>query len=160
MTSAELVSKMTNPWTFKFYCLQKLPSLAFWGVKVNSLDAKGAVTSAKYKWTNTNPFKSMYFSALCGAAELSTGLPFMYHMMEKGQFSYLVVGFSSKFNKKAVGNIQFKCEDGDKIGAMINSLASKPGNSDTITVTAKAINESNEVVAEFEVLWSIKYKGI
>ncbi|HMP31101.1 MAG TPA: hypothetical protein PKD85_15960 [Saprospiraceae bacterium] len=63
---------MTNGWKFRLFAISKLPSLIFWGVKLHSFTDEKCTTSINYGWSNTNPFKSMYFATMIGAAELST----------------------------------------------------------------------------------------
>ncbi len=65
---------IVHPLKYRFYMLWRLPSLIFWGVKVARIDETASTVTLKHKWTNQNPFGSVYFSALNGAAELSTGI--------------------------------------------------------------------------------------
>jgi hypothetical protein len=155
----KLINNMTNRLKFWLFAFSKLPSLAFWGVKLDSFSTEKCVTSVKYGWSNTNPFKSMYFATMIGAAELSTGLPVMYAINGEGQTSMLVVSAGGKFFKKAVGKIRFECTEYAKFRLFFDDLKSEIGKSGTIVMVSKAFNEQDELVGEFEFTWSLKYKG-
>lgn len=155
----KFISSMTNPVKFKLFALSKLPSLIFWGVKLGSFSQKKCVTTIKYGWSNTNPFKSMYFATMIGAAELSTGLPVMYTIHGEGKTSMLVVCVGGKYYKKAVGRIRFECTEMNIFRDFFDKLKEKTGNTGTITLHSKAFNEQDELVGEFEFTWSLKYNG-
>ena len=84
-------NKMTNPLIFWFAMLVKLPSAVFWRLKVKKLDPSSCEVTIPYFWRTQNPFKSIYFAALAGAAELSTGALCQLAIAGKGSFSMLVV---------------------------------------------------------------------
>ena len=139
--------------------IPKLPSLIFWGVKLHSFTDEKCTTSINYGWSNTNPFKSMYFATMIGAAELSTGLPVMYTIHGEGKTSMLVVNVGGSYYKKAVGNIRFECSDMTQFRLFFDDLKKEIGNKGTITLRSKAYNEKDELVGEFEFTWSLKYNG-
>lgn len=156
------MSKISNillsPLKYKWFAFTKLPSLVFWGVKVSTLDDAKCVVKTKYGWTNQNPFKSMYFSALCGSAELSTGGLVMHHIEGKGNWSMLVTDFKANFSKKAVGVISFVCEDGLIVQDEIKTIMSSQTGTGTFDLHSTAINDKGETVASFVVSWSLKQK--
>lgn len=135
--------------------LWRLPSLVFWGIKLKYLSDNQCVVTIKQRWTNQNPFNSIYFSALNGAAELSTGLLFQLHLQEFEKYSMLVVSSKGLFKKKAKGRISFTCNDGDEIQKNILELKNS-GDFFTFTVISVGTDESNAVVGEFEFTWSVK----
>jgi hypothetical protein len=151
------IKSITNSWLAFFYMFQRLPSIAFWGVKVKNLSDKESLITIKHRWTNQNPFGSIYFSALSGAAELSTGVIVQLHLQGRPTFSMLVVHSESFFYKKAKGLIKFECNEGDKVFTLIESLSSS-GDSGEIVLNSKAIDENNIEVGNFKFKWSIKRK--
>lgn len=159
MTSKQLKyqRQITNPAIYFFFMLWRLPSLVFWGVKVKELSLKQSQITMKHSWKNQNPFGSIYFSALNGAAELSTGILVQLSLQDKEPYSMLVVESKSQFYKKAVGKIYFKCEDGDKLQAILPTL-SDSRNTATITLKSSAINEEHILVGEFYFTWSLLKK--
>lgn len=151
----QYLKKISNPVIYFFFMLWRLPSLVFWGVKLKYLSDNQCVVSIKQRWTNQNPFDSIYFSALNGAAELSTGLLFQLHLQEIQKYSMLVVTSKSQFKKKARGLITFTCNDGEHIQKKIFDMKN-PDDSFVFTVLSIARDEANNEIGEFEFTWSIK----
>lgn len=150
------LSKMTSPFIFWWAMLFRLPSAVFWKLKIKKLDAEACEVTVPYFWRSQNPFKSIYFAALAGAAELSTGALCQLSMAGKGRFSMLVVDFRAEYFKKADQLITFNCNQGQELATIIDQL--KPGESDTITMISTGINKNSEMVARFHVTWSFKKK--
>ena len=137
--------------------LHRLPSLVFWGVRVKALNEVGCTVVMKHRWTNQNPFGSIYFSALNGAAELSTGLLCQLHLQGTSSFSMLVVGSKSTFTRKAKGRIRFICEEGNMVSDAIYKLT-EAGMSTTFVLHSTAFNEEGQELANFEFTWSVMRK--
>lgn len=150
------LSKMTNPFIFWWAMLFKLPSAVFWRLKIKKLDQEACEVSIPYFWRSQNPFKSIYFAALAGAAELSTGALCQLSMAGKGKFSMLVVDFRAEYHKKADQKIIFSCNQGQELETMIDQL--QPGESNKLTMISTGINKDGEMVARFYVTWSFKKK--
>lgn len=151
------IRKMTHPVYFRAGMLLKLPSAAFWRLKVKSLSLEKCEITIPYSWRTQNPFKSIYFAAMAGAAELSTGALCQLGMAGKGRFSMLVVDFRAEYYKKADRKITFTCDQGSELLALIDSLA--VGDSDKLTMVSAGTNPEGEEVAKFFVTWSFKRKS-
>jgi len=149
--------KMCNPLIFWFAMLVKLPTAVFWRLKMVRLDREHCVVSIPYFWRSQNPFKSIYFAALAGAAELSTGALCQLALAGKGSFSMLVVDFRAEYSKKANTKIQFTCEQGAELFSLIDTL--KPGETNQLTMRSVGKNKSGEEVARFFITWSFKRKN-
>ena len=105
------LKKVNNSFLYRLFLIAKLPIAWISGLKVNKVTTEKAQISIRYKYLNQNPFKSMYFACQAMAAEMSTGLLAMGYIDSHSQeISMLVLDLSSKFNKKAVGKIQFVCD--------------------------------------------------
>lgn len=150
------LSKMTNPFIFWWAMLFKLPSAIFWRLKIKKLDQEACEVSIPYFWRSQNPFNSIYFAALAGAAELSTGALCQLSMAGKGKFSMLVVDFRAEYHKKADQKITFSCNQGQELQFIIDQL--QPGESNKLTMISTGINTDGEMVARFYVTWSFKKK--
>jgi len=136
----------------------KLPAAFICGVKLKDLNLNSCTTSVTLNWINKNPFKSIYFAVLAMAAELSTGA-LLLNLTKNNTYklSTLVVGMKANFTKKAIGNIQFTCNDINLIKHHLNkAIETKEGV--VFTLTSTGINKQNEPVARFEFDWSIKVK--
>ncbi len=121
------------------------------------LDREKCLVSITYFWRSQNPFKSIYFAALAGAAELSTGALCQLALAGKGAFSMLVVNFRAEFSKKANTKTTFTCEQGAEVFDLVASL--NPGESKQITMVSYGKNTSGEDVAQFFITWSFKRKS-
>lgn len=149
--------RMTNPFIFWFAMLIKLPSAIFWGLKVKTLSTTSCQVSIPYFWRSQNPFKSIYFAALAGAAELSTGAICQLALAGKGQFSMLVVDFRAEYSKKANSEITFTCDQGQELFSLIEAM--KTGETSQLTMVSSGKNTSRETVAKFYITWSFKRKS-
>ncbi|MBK8700595.1 MAG: DUF4442 domain-containing protein [Saprospiraceae bacterium] len=149
--------KITNPFIYFFFMLWRLPSLIFWGVKVRYLSDAVAIVTIKHKWTNQNPFGSVYFSALNGAAELSTGIMVQSFLQGLGPYSMLVVESNATFVKKAKGRITFTCEEGSRVNGIIYEME-KSGIAQSFWLTSTGTDEAGDVIGKFSFLWSLKKK--
>jgi hypothetical protein len=151
------IKKITNSFIFSFGMLKHLPSLFFWGVRVKALTQESSTVTIKHGWTNKNPFGSIYFSALAGAAELSTGILVQLHIQGNASYSMLVVESTAQFLKKAKGTILFICDQGSLVQQSIDQLnVHEPSNS--FVLHSKAIDESGIEVGHFTFTWSVKKK--
>jgi hypothetical protein len=144
----------TSGFKFSLYLLRYLPTLFFWGIKVSKVEDNFAEIRIGYSWRTKNPFRSIYFSALAGAAELSTGI-LVLNAVSKYNMSILVVGVKGKFYKKATGTISFVCNDGEVIkNAIQRSVETNQG--EIFTANTKGYNENKDIISEFELIWSVK----
>lgn len=148
---------MLQPWRFRWYLLTQLPSLAFWGVSMDVLDHQSCRVMLPFSWRTKNPFGSIYFSALAGAAELSTGALLLAHLMEKRPASMLVTHFEMDFVKKAATHCYFSCHDGDNIRESLSPLHQK-GDSAEIILYTTGRDEKGEIVARAAITWSIRIR--
>jgi Domain of unknown function (DUF4442) len=151
------IKAIMNPWKFNTMMGLKLPSLIFWGVKLKQLDSDKCIVSIPFRFTTQNPFGSIYFSALNGAAELSTGIPVQMMLAQFGPHSMLVTGFSATFVKKASTKTEFVCEQGAELLRFFEGLKS-PGDNGVITLNSRGYNTSGDEVCNMQVTWSIKKK--
>lgn len=142
---------------FWFAMLLKLPSAIFWKLRIRKLEIDTCEVTIPYFWRSQNPFKSIYFAALAGAAELSTGALCQLALAGKGSFSMLVVDFRAEYFKKANTKITFTCDQGTALFELIESM--EPGATDQLTMISTGKNSSGETVAKFYITWSFKRKS-
>jgi hypothetical protein len=149
---------VTNPISFTFFLLQKLPAAFFVGLKVHELTTTICVIKVRYSWFSKNPFKSMYFAAQAMAAEMSTGLLAFGQLYKRSpKVSMLVIRMEVNYMKKGTGMLYFTCEDGQAIQHCIqNAIETKQGQ--TLVCKSTGKNEEGEVIAEFFFTWSFKSK--
>ena len=155
MSQAEQFRKRCLSPFFRLFLLMRLPLAYLVGVKVKSFDSKEVRTTVKLNWLTKNPFKSLYFAVLQMAAELSTGLHLFQYLNKETQFSMLLVSVRSTFTKKAVGKIEFVCQEGIDAQEMVSKLM-KTNEGITKIFKVIALNALQQEVATFEFEWSCK----
>lgn len=144
----------------KWFFLNHLPLGFFVGLKLLEIDSNKAVVSIPFKYLNKNPFRSIYFSALSMAAELSTGVLAMASVYDvKEPISMLLLSMNAEFIKKAKTKVFFTCNDGKKIIDTINrSIKSNQG--ETINVFSEGHDINNNLIAKFQFTWTFKRKEL
>ena len=147
-----------KPSQINTFLLFKLPAAYFTGVRLKSISETSCVTSAKHRWINQNPFKSMFWAVQGMAAELSTGALVMSNIKDSGKsISMLVANNKASFTKKARGRITFTCNDGDLIREAINRTLAT-GEGQTCWMRSEGRDAQGDVVSKFEFEWTVKVK--
>lgn len=141
--------------SFWWYMLQNLPSVIFWGSRLKKLDLIECHTTVPFNYRSKNPFRSIYFSALSGTAELASGILCMLHLSDSPSISMLVTGFKADFSKKANQTVTMKCKEGKKISEAIDKLQVS-GDVETVLVPVTGYHPDGNIVATFEITWSFK----
>lgn len=154
----QLIETLNTPWKMRLFTLQRLPSLLFWGVKVQHANPYRADVSLPYSWFTQNPFRSIYFAAQCGAAEFSTGILALIALAGREPISMLVVNFQMEFIKKAVSTTVFTCDEGDRILQAVQQ-AVDTGEGQTVTVSSVGVQANGEVVSRATLTWTFKKKS-
>ena len=148
-----------SPLKQRLFYFKSLPMGLISGIKLIHLDEKKSTSEVPFRWSNKNPFKSMYFAVQSMAAELSTAAPAL--MALKGNeknIAYIIVDLKAEFFKKAQSKVTFSCLDYDKF---FNAISQLSQSDDKVTVTAKTVGrdaENNEV-AVFYFTWSFKVRS-
>ena len=152
-------SKILSPIKLKLYFLAKLPMALLAGIKVEHIDDDQTCVYLKYRYLNTNPFRSIYFACLQMAAEFSTGILCMQYIVDLPiNISILIVENKAIFTKKAIGKIEFRSNDGLKIKQAIQESIDT-GEGRTINVLSIGTDEKGDKVGEFYFTWSFKPKS-
>lgn len=156
---ASYLKKVNNRFLYSLFLIQKLPIAWISGLKVAGVTKDTAKVNIKFKYLNKNPFKSMYFACQAMAAEMSTGLLALGCLdAQSEKVSMLVLDLNCSFTKKAIGTIQFVCEDGAKVKACIDE-AVETGKGVVCVMQSKGFNEAGDCVSTFNITWTFKKKG-
>ena len=153
----KLIRNILHPVKFRFFQWKRLPSLAFWRVRVRKCTPDETAVTIPYRWLTQNPFRSTYFAALSGAAELSTGLLAMVAIESRGAISMLITGMEGEFIKKARTTTTFICREGSQVRAAVQR-AIDTGEGQTIRVKTEGYDSDDQLVARFYFTWSFKVK--
>ena len=152
---ALLRRRMLSPFTWRLFAARKLPSVGFWGIRIRELDRDACTVTMPYGWRTQNPFRSTYFAAQCGAAELSTGALALLHLEGKPGVSMLVTRFDSEYYKKASDTLRFECRSGGDIAAAVDE-ALRSGEGQTVVAVSEAFLPDGAPASRFKVTWSFR----
>lgn len=149
---------VNTPWKMWWYMVARLPSAAFWGFRVKSCTPLKASVGIPFRWRTQNPFRSTYFAAQCGAAEMSTGLLALTTLQGRGAISMLVTGIEATFTKKATGTVLFTCDQGLGFQEAIQR-AIDTGEGQEFKALSVGVQDNGIEVTRVEVTWSFKVKS-
>jgi len=149
---------MNQNWKMWLFFLARLPSAWFWGIKIKSVDHNTSSVTLPYSWFSKNPFRSIYFAAQAGAAELSTGLLGLIAVEDKPPVSMLITSVEAEFVKKASSLTTFTCDEGEKLRQCVEH-AITTGEGQTVTVSSTGVDSEGDVVSHFKFTWSFKSKS-
>ena len=148
---------LQSPWKMRLYFLRYLPSAFFWGLRIAEASSQRCAVRIPFRWRTQNPFRSIYFAAQAGAAEMSTGLLAVLALQGKPPVSMLVVEFRMEYLKKARATALFTCEDGTAMEQAI-LRAIETGEGQTFTALSVGKMASGEEIAKAYITWSFKKK--
>ena len=141
------------------FLMFKLPSAYICGVRVKTISENSCVSTVKFRWINQNPFNSMYWAVQGMAAELATGILVMMKIRASGKhISMLVANNNGSFSKKAVGRINFTCNDGNLIDEAISKTI-ETGEGQTVWMKSIGLNSEGLEVSSFKFEWTLKLKN-
>ncbi len=148
---------LQSPWKLWLYYLKNLPSALWWGLGIKQVTASASQIIIPYNWRTKNPFRSIYFAALAGAGELSTGVLANMARLGRGNISMLVLEQRAEFFKKASGTTIFSCTQGDEVRATVQRAIDtmKP---QKITMTGTGCNADGELVCKIHITWTFKVR--
>ncbi len=156
-SAKKYLDDIQSNWKLYLYFLKNLPSAAWWGLQIKSVSTNKSEVVIPYRWQTKNPFRSIYFAALVGAGELSTGVLANLARIGAGNISMLVVGQSAEFFKKATASIVFTCLEGEK-AQMAVQKAIETKEPQTVKMESIGRNAQAEIVCKVYITWSFKAK--
>lgn len=151
------IKQVESGWQTWLFFLYKFPSALWWGFRIKSVSHEKGIVTLPFNWRTQNPYRSIYFAAQSGAAELSTAVIVNLYLAGKPPISVLVLDFKGEFVKKANTQTTFTCEDSQKIVETIDE-AYRTGEGKTITLHSTGRNNKGEVVSNFQITWTFKKK--
>ncbi len=156
--ASKYLKDIQSLWKLRLYFFKNLPSALWWGFRVKWASVESTEISIPYNWRTRNPFQSIYFAALAGAGELSTGVMANLARMSGGNVSMLVLEQRAEFVKKANTVTTFTCEDGAKVFETVATAVSTR-QPQTLTMLGTGRNTSGEIVAHIYITWTFKLRG-
>lgn len=138
--------------TFGFF---KIPLLFYLRPSVIQLSGERCVVRIPLRRRSKNHLGSMYFGALCAGADCAGGLIAMDQIRRRGNAVKLVFKrFEAEFLKRAHGDVDFTCESGAEIRALVERAIAS-GERENMPVPIKA-SVDGEPVARFTLTLSLK----
>ena len=148
-----------SPVKQRLFYFKNLPMALLSGIKLVALDEAGAEAEVPFRWSNKNPFKSMYFAVQSMAAELSTAaLVFMALKGLDSDVAFIIIDMKVEFVKKAQSKITFLCQEYECI---FNAVEQLKKTDDAATIIVKTIGRdvAGDEVAIFYFTWSFKQRS-
>ena len=145
-------------WQLYLLGLFKIPIIGHIKPKLLEINEDVVKVKIKLRRRTKNHLNSMYFGSLAIGADIAGGIHTFYFSEKNSvKFSFSFKSMKAEFLKRAESDVTFICEEGATIQKMINASIGS-GERQNETVTVKAYNETNEIVALFEMGVSIKVK--
>lgn len=145
----------------RFFGLMKIPMLWFIRPTVQKLNDEVCVIKIPLSRKTKNHLGSMYFGALCAAADCAGGLTAMKHIRKSGKkIALSFKDFNAEFYKRAEGDTIFTNTQGQEIAEFVKKTA-ESGERMNMPVEVIATVPSkfgDEPVAKFTLTLSLKLK--
>lgn len=143
----------------RLWALWNVPLLAWVRPRITELSIHRAVVTIPLRRRTRNHLRSMYFASLCAGADCAGGIMAMRAIERSGHRVSLIFGeFHAEFLRRASGDVDFVCEQGDEIAELVaRTIAS--GERETMPVAIEAFvdeSEGRSCVARFTLALSLK----
>lgn len=146
-------------WKVRMWALWNVPLLAWVRPRVTELTIHRAVVRIPLGRRTRNHLHSMYFAVLCAGADCAGGIMAMRGIERSGHRISLIFGaFQAEFLRRASGDVDFVCEQGDEIAELVARTVAS-GERETMPVRVEAFVDEAEgrvCVARFELALSLK----
>jgi acyl-coenzyme A thioesterase PaaI-like protein len=142
----------------RLFGLAKIPMMLFVRPSVREISAERVVVRIPLRRRTRNHIGSMYFGALSVGADCAVGALAMHLIKQQpGNIAMIFKNFSAEFHKRAEGDVDFCCSQGNEIAKLIAQVAAS-GERDEILVDVIATvpEQGDEPVATFKMALSMK----
>ena len=137
----------------------QIPLIGYVKPKLLQLDDEVVRVRIPLRRRSRNHLKSMYFGALAVGADVAAGIHAFYFAEQSGvKVSFAFKAVKGEFLQRAMTDIIFKSTDGAVVKAAFDEALST-GERVNKPVSVNAYNTMDELVAEFELVISIKIKS-
>lgn len=134
----------------------KIPMLFFVRPKLITIDSRNVQIRINLRRRTKNHLNSMYFGALAVGADVAAGIHAFYFAEKYGKkISFSFKSMNVLFIKRAESSIDFTCNQGELIEKIILESDSEKQRKNQL-IEVKAINDKQEIVAEFTLELSVK----
>ncbi len=149
---------MRATWALRWFGLSKIPLMLYVRPTVMVISADRIVVRLPLRRRNKNHWGSMYFGALSIGADCAVGMLVMQFTQQHPEhISLIFKDCHATFHKRAVGDVDFCCDQGNEIAALIAQAATSGTRVEMpVTVTASVPAQGTEPVATFILTLSLK----
>jgi len=145
-------------WQLFLLGLFKIPMIGFLRPKLFQLNNDSVSIKIRLRRRSKNHLNSMYFGALAVGADLAAGIHvFYFSELNKMNTSFAFKGMQVDFLKRAETDIVFRCSEGSVIQSVMKE-SQKTGERINKSINVEAFNLSEELVASFQMVISVKVK--
>lgn len=144
-------------WLFSFF---RIPMIFWLRPRILELSASRAEIKIPLNRRSKNHLQSMYFGALCVGADLAGGIQLMRILgKDIAKVSFAFKDFQADFLKRPEADVHFISQGGEDIAELIEKARiSKERESMPVQITAIVPKLNNEIVAQFTLTLSLKFK--
>ena len=136
----------------------KIPMIGYVQPKLLLLNDTDVELKIKLRRRSKNHLNSMYFGALAIGADVAAGIHTFYFAEKMNKkVSFAFKGIKGEFLKRAESDVIFKCNQGELIRETIEKSAREQVRVNE-NVLVEAFDDTNEIVATFEMLVSVRVK--
>jgi len=145
-------------WQLFLLGLFKIPMIGFLRPKLFQLNNDSVSIKIRLRRRSKNHLNSMYFGALAVGADLAAGIHvFYFSELNKMNTSFAFKGMQVDFLKRAETDVVFRCSEGSVIQSVMKE-SQKTGERINKSINVEAFNLSEELVASFQMVISVKVK--
>ncbi|TNC96964.1 MAG: hypothetical protein FD121_936 [Gallionellaceae bacterium] len=147
--------------SLRWFGLTQIPVLFYFRVSVAEISKERMVVRIPLRRRTKNHLGSMYFGALCAGADCAAGA-FAMHLIKRQptHISLVFKDFSAEFLKRAEGDVDFCCNQGQEIAKLVAQAAASDERVERqLDVIATVPSLSDEPVARFKLTLSLKRRG-
>jgi hypothetical protein len=139
--------------------LLKIPIIGFVRPKLLHIDDSSIKVLIRQRRRTNNHLGSMYLGELTVGADIAGALHLFYYslLFDQKNVSIAFKEFRGVFLLRAEGDITFECSDGLKMKAALEE-SRRTGDRMNQLVEIQALNSERQVVAQFEMVVSVKCK--
>lgn len=144
------------------FAMLKIPLISYLKPVIEELGSDRCVVRFPLLRRSKNHLGSMYFGALCIAADTAGGLIAMRLIQERGnRISFVFKDFNAEFLRRPETDVLFVCEDGEKLRALVDRAENSGERvNDTVQVLAfSADDRQGAPVARFRLTISLKSRS-
>ncbi len=136
----------------------KIPMIGYVRPKLLLLNDTDVELKIKLRRRSRNHLNSMYFGALAIGADVAAGIHAFYFAEKMNKkVSFAFKGIKGDFLKRAESDVTFKCNQGQLIREIIEKSDREQVRVNE-NVLVEAFDDTNEIVATFEMLVSVRVK--